>query len=254
MRWEVPVLYGTLIGPLILDISMEYHGLLSSDSASFLHHTRDYFNYNMGPTGFVALTPVFIVLAVLALLYRLVTERKLIDVFIAVLVAYVIYFFKVNVEEVESGLNLLNDEDLRKRLTLLSAGHMGLLVFLFVGVVLQLFASPPKVDDHIELFPMAIAVGMLLLDLTYDIPVMLSLKNADVNAAFVNNTCHIHTFCHEMVIPAIFGFIGIKTLVRTISCRRWQDILSILIFVIAGVAFFIFVEPHEKKNGQCWET
>jgi len=253
LRPEVYIAYCTLLGMSALDISMEHQIFFAQDEAQLkaaTHNAKHFFLHNIGyPEGALwNVVPLFILISVLALIYRLLKERKLLDLVQAVLLTAATFFFKTRVEPLEFALATIPDENvtaLHLQLTKIFFGHVMLVVVLLVGIILQLFASPPSKTCRVELLAFWAGAGMTMIDSTFDLPVMLH-EDHSMHGAFINNTCHIHTYVHEYLVPAIFAFIGLMLVYRIISHRLIKDILSFIFFVACLVCFVGFVEPQEK--------
>jgi len=135
---------------------------------------------------------------------------------------------------------------LRTQLTGIFFGHIFLTVLLLVGIILQLFSSPPSLEDRFELLVLWVGAGMTILDITFDLPVMMK-ENMSMDGAFVNNTCHINSYVHLYEVPLIFGAAGLLILVRAITHLNWKDFLQLFIFAGSLIGFMMIVEVREKE-------
>lgn len=251
LRPEVWLVYATCIGMVALDLSAEVPFVTASEEAELhasLNNARQYFSYNVTPQGVLShVVPLLVVGLLVSLLYRVVTEWKLLDLLqLCMAVGGGAYFwFKVRpIELALAGMPADAWVELRANLTTVFLGHVLLLALLLFAMVLHLFASPPTHSDRIELIALWMSAGMLLTDLSFDIPVMLSAHN-DMQAAFTNNTIHLHTFLHPCFIPSLFVFIGVLAVGRFVKHRQAHDGVVLALFGTAVVAYGVFVEPYE---------
>eukprot|EP00013_Stygamoeba_regulata_P023752 CAMPEP_0177647900 /NCGR_PEP_ID=MMETSP0447-20121125/10543_1 /TAXON_ID=0 /ORGANISM="Stygamoeba regulata, Strain BSH-02190019" /LENGTH=300 /DNA_ID=CAMNT_0019150509 /DNA_START=22 /DNA_END=924 /DNA_ORIENTATION=+ len=249
MRLEV-LLHCVGLGMVALDLSANYPAVAGRGEglAPAVQHARDYFTHNCSPVGVVTLVVPFIMGAIVcAMFVRLVRERKLLDFVTAVLVALGCWHFHTNVEPVEKNLvNLAEDgiAALQHDLTVVFLGHVTLLVLLFVGIILSLFSTPPTRFSRWELLPVWAGFGMNILNLTFDLPVILD-ATADPHFAFVNNTIHQDTFIHEKLVPIIFAIFFFSTFLRVARHRNFKDIAILLLTMVASVVMYGLVEPEE---------
>eukprot|EP01123_Difflugia_compressa_P007629 TRINITY_DN2080_c0_g2_i2.p1 TRINITY_DN2080_c0_g2~~TRINITY_DN2080_c0_g2_i2.p1 ORF type:complete len:364 (-),score=40.40 TRINITY_DN2080_c0_g2_i2:29-1069(-) len=236
------VVFAQLIGALLLYTQYEINAV---SNKNHIQNLKNFIAFNNSPSGvsytyFPLLVGVGIIISVWQFLFR----STIVDLFIQTFICATAYWVWIEVIPTEKNF-LVSDSNL----TRLIMNHHALAAILISIVVFIVLAS--RIDyrkDPVELIPLHVLAGLLVLDVSFDVPLLfkdyfpLSPDHLKLHLAHV--TSGVGGVIIEIVVPSIIGVIGLIILYRIY--QRWRaDRWLLVLFGGTGALFALFVTPLE---------
>eukprot|EP01097_Dermamoeba_algensis_P005311 TRINITY_DN3372_c0_g1_i1.p1 TRINITY_DN3372_c0_g1~~TRINITY_DN3372_c0_g1_i1.p1 ORF type:complete len:308 (-),score=75.23 TRINITY_DN3372_c0_g1_i1:44-967(-) len=253
MRVEVLLCLSLLLGILILDIAIEYQ-VLSTTSLdtlkSVLNNTKAHIVYGSSvPFGLVNhFIPAVVGLLVLFSLFRLLYERRLVDLISLGLMFLSGFFLAQTLEPAEKALvSKSSFGDLKQLVSRIYECHLVLAFGVLSGVVLHLFATPPSPQSRLELIPVWIILGILSVGISFDLPLLLQYRKADLTPLFVFNT-HLPTmWLYNILLPIFIGSVALLNFGRLIQEGGFLNFFNLLLLGSTVGGWMFFIDPLLKS-------
>jgi len=244
LRFET-LIYCQLIGILLLlgtyELKLLNGGSLSGDPE--FDHFMDIIKYNNSDTGIQIYIQILVGLSVLLSFWRLVSSRSIIDLItIFVSVPFAVWYW-TELLPLERLFSLGSPHELFYKLL---GHHIVFGLFVWTLFSLSLLSSQLNyVWEPVELLIINVIAGLVVLDFTYDLPLLLLPLKASLTLQYGHVTNGIGTALLEIIVPGLLAVLLIFLLYR-IYQRSIVDLLLLALFVSGGYIFVTQILPLEE--------
>jgi len=206
-------------------------------------HLMDLIKYNNSDTGIQIYIQVLVGLSVLLSFWRLVSTRSLIDLItIFVSVPFAVWYW-TELLPLEKLFYLGSPHEYFYKLL---GNHIIFGLFVWTLFSISLISSQPNyVWEPVELLFVNVIGGLVILDFTYDIPILTNPQKASLTLQYGHVTNGIGTPLLEIIVPGLLAAILIFLLYR-IYQRSIFDWFLLAMFGAGGYIFVTQILPLEE--------
>lgn len=245
LRFET-LLYCQLIGILLLLGTYELK-LLNGPSLSGdpeFDHFMDLVKYNNSDTGIQIYIQILVGLSVLLSFWRLVSTRSITDLItIFVSVPFAVWYY-TELLPLERLFYLGSSP--HELFYKLLGNHIIFGLFVWTLFSLSLLSSQLNyVWEPVELLIVNVIGGLVILDFTVDLPILLAPLKASLTLQYGHVTNGIGTALLEIIVPGLLAALLIFLLYR-IYQRSLVDLFLLALFVSGGYIFVSQILPLEE--------
>jgi len=250
LRFET-LIYCQLIGILLLLGTYELKFLLNGPPLPGdpeFDHFMDLIKYNNSDSGINIYIQFLVGLSVLLSFWRLVNTRSILDLItIFVSVPFAVWYW-TELLPIERLFYLGAPHELFYKLL---GNHIIFGLFVWTLFSLSLLSSQPNyVWEPVELFIVNVIGGLIILDFTYDIPILVIPFKSSLSLQYGHVTSGIGTALLEIIVPGL-----LVTLLIFILYRIYQrSIVDWFLLALFGVGGYIFVTQILPLEADLYQT
>jgi len=245
LRFET-LIYCQFIGILLLlgtyELKFFINGPTLPGDPEF-DHFMDLVKYNNSDTGIQIYIQILVGLSVLLNFWRLVSQRSLIDLITTfVSVPFAVWYW-TELIPIERMFYLGNPHELFYKLL---GNHIIFGLFVWTLFSLSLLGSHLNyIWEPVELLIVNVIGGMVILDFTYDLPLLIYTKKAALTLQYGHITSGIGTALLEIIVPGLLLTLALFLFYRMYQ-RSIVDFFLFLLLLAGGYIFVTQILPLEE--------
>jgi len=246
LRFET-LIYCQLIGILLLLGTYELKFLLNGPTVPGdpeFDHFMDIIKYNNSDTGIQIYIQIIIGLSVLLSFWRLVSTRSLIDLITTFVSVPFAAWYWTELIPLERMFYLGSPHELFYKLL---GNHIIFGLFVWTLFSLSLLGSQINyVWEPVELLFVNVIGGLVILDFTYDLPLLINTQKASLTLQYGHVTNGIGTPLLEIIVPGLLVALAIFLFYRMYQ-RSIVDWFLFALFLSGGYIFVSQILPLEES-------